>query len=555
MKKLKGITSSKGIALGRGIFINKDTIYVDPFTISDVDNEIDKFLLAQERSINQLEALYNGLVFKISQDNSMIFKSHQMIIKDKDFINKVYHYIKVFKYNAAYAIFKASQDYIVLFKNVKSEYISQRSDDIKDIMRRLIDNISDENKKDDFNINEEGILFTQELMPSEILTIDKEKISGIVTKYGGKTSHTSILAKSMGIPMIIGVNFDINEIKDKFIILDGILEEVIVSPDDKTITEYLKKQEDIKENEQRLKLTVYEPDYTLDKKEIEIMANITTSNDVDNALENGAKGIGLFRSEFLYIDRQSGPSEEELFNEYKSALMKSDNKEVIIRTIDLGSDKNMSYIKYSKEPNPALGLRALRLCFNHLDIFKTQLRALIRASVYGKLGLLIPMVVSLSEVIKVKDLIDEVKKSLYSENMQYNVNIPLGIMIETPSAVMISDLLAKHVDFFSIGTNDLVQFTLACDRDNVSLMEMYTSNHIAILRMIKTVVDNAHNNNIWVEVCGEVAGDLTMVDKMVGLGVDRLSVDIQNLLATKDVIRHTNYIQSRKNVLNMIYPN
>ena len=285
------------------------------------------------------------------------------------------------------------------------------------------------------------------------------------------------------------------------------------------------------------------------------MANITTSNDVDNALENGAKGIGLFRSEFLYIDKQSGPSEEELFNEYKSALMKSDNKEVIIRTIDLGSDKNTSYIKYSKEPNPALGLRALRLCFNHLDIFKTQLRALIRASVYGKLCLLIPMVVSLSEVIKVKDLIDEVKKSLYSENMQYNVNIPLGIMIETPSAVMISDLLAKHVDFFSIGTNDLVQFTLACDRDNVSLTEMYTSNHIAILRMIKTVVDNAHNNNIWVEVCGEVAGDLTMVDKMVGLGVDRLSVDIQNLLTTKDVIRHTNYIQSRKNVLNMIYPN
>ncbi|MBP0979052.1 MAG: phosphoenolpyruvate--protein phosphotransferase [Oscillospiraceae bacterium] len=554
MKNIQGIVASKGIALGRCIFVNKNILDIKPYLIRDVDEEINKFLSAQQKSIDQLETLYKNSILTISKKEAMIFKTHQVMIKDQDLVNKIFYYIKVFKYNASFAVFKATQDYIELIKNLKSEYISQRSDDVKDITKRIINNIS-ENKQDDIiNTNEEGILVTQDLMPSEMLSIDKTKILGIITQNGGKTSHSAILAKSMKIPMVVGANFDFKSCNRKMIILDAIAGEVIVFPDSQTIDIYLEKQADIKKNQKKLEAVLQLPSLTKDKKEIKIMSNITSSREIKDAIKDGAQGVGLFRSEFLYLDRESTPFEEELFLEYKSALIEAKNQDVVIRTVDIGSDKNAKYLGLPKEENPALGVRALRLCFNHLDIFKTQLRALIKASIYGKLCLLIPMVVSVSDIIKVKEIIDEVKLDLKEQKIAFNHDIPIGVMIETPAAVVISDLLAKHVDFFSIGTNDLTQYTLACDRNNINLSSIYNQIHISILRMIKTIVDNAHKNNIWVEICGELAGDPNITDKLIGLGVDRLSVDPQNILAIKNKIINTSFNQAQKNILELIYP-
>lgn len=552
MKNIKGIVASKGIAIGKCIFWNKNGLSVKQTEVKDVDKEITKFLIAQEKSIEQLEVLYQNSVLKISEKDAMIFKSHQMMIKDQDLVDKIFYYIKVFKYNAAFAVFKATNDYIALLKNLRSEYISQRSDDIRDIMKRLINNISEKQTDDIINLKEKIILITQDLMPSEILTMDRTKILGIITKYGGKTSHVAILAKNMKIPMLVGVDFDFKNYDKELVILDAISGNVILFPDNQTINNYLEKQKNVSNTQKKLLNIIDLPNVTKDNKEIKIMSNVASSADINESFENGAQGIGLFRSEFLYIDRNKAPSEDELFEEYKSALIAAKNKEVIIRTVDIGSDKNAKYLGLSKEENPALGLRALRLCFSHLDLFKTQLRALLRASIYGNLAILIPMIVSVSEVVKVKKIIDEIKLALKNEKIAFNQNIPLGIMIETPAATIISDLLANHVDFFSIGTNDLIQYTLVCDRNNINLSEIYNQIHISVLRMIKNVIDNAHKNNIWVEICGELAGDPEVTDKLIGLGVDRLSVDVQNILLIKDKIIKTNFKQAQKNVLDII---
>lgn len=558
MKKLKGTVASEGIVIGKCTFINKYTKTIKPTIITDVNGEIDKFSLAQQKSIKQLETLYNNSIIKISKKDAMIFKSHQLMINDIEFTDKIIYYIKVFKYNASYAISKASQDYINILKSIQNEYIAQRVDDIKDITDRLIENLYPNSYENLIQIKDVCILATSNLMPSEILTIDQTKVLGIITSFGNKTSHTSILAKNMNIPTIVGLNTPLDNLDNKTVILDSFAGEIIIDPDEQLIKQYTQKKQTLEKNREQLKLLINLPSYTIDKtidkKEIKLMANITSANDVKNAFNNGAQGIGLFRSEFLYIHRKELPTEEELFNEYKNALINANGKEVVIRTIDIGSDKHIDYIPLPKETNPALGLRALRLCFDCIDIFKSQLRALIRASVYGNLCILIPMVISLTEVTTVKNIINDIKNSLRSERILFKENIPLGVMVETPSAVMISDLLAKHVDFFSIGTNDLVQYTLACDRDNTYLTNIYNPNHISILRMIKTVVDNAHQNNIWVEICGEVASDQSMVGNLVGLDIDRFSVDIHNLLNIKHQLRQTNYQQSKKHLLNILFP-
>ena len=554
MESIQGIVASKGIALGRCIFINKNILNIEPYLIKDINEEINKFLLAQQKSIEQLEILYKNSILTIPEKEAMIFKTHQMMIKDQDLVNKIFYYIRVLKYNAAFSVFKATQDYIDVLKNLNSEYISQRSDDVRDIMKRIINNISEKSQDDIINITEDGILVTQDLMPSEMLSIDKTKILGIITQYGGKTSHSAILAKSMKIPMVVGADFDFKTCNRKMIILDAISGKVIIFPDSQTIDNYLEKQADIKKNQKKLETVIQVPSLTKDGKEIKIMSNVTSSKEIKDSIKDGAGGVGLFRSEFLYIDRESVPSEEELFLEYKSALIEAKNKDVVIRTVDIGSDKNVKYLGLQKEENPALGLRALRLCFNYLDIFKTQLRALLRASIFGSLYLLIPMVVSVSEVIKVKEIISEVKLDLKNKKIAFNQEIPVGIMIETPAAVAISDLLAKHADFFSIGTNDLTQYTLVCDRNNINLSNIYNQLHISVLRMIKTVIDNAHKNNIWVEICGELAGDPDITDKLIGLGVDRLSVDAQNILAIKNKVINTSFNQAQKNIFELIYP-
>lgn len=554
MKILKGIVSSKGVVFGKSIVVDKDIVSIRPYIINDVEAELNQFLASQQKSIEQLNKLYKESILMVSKNEAVIFKSHEMMIKDPDFVDKILYYIKVFKYNAGFAIFKASNDYIDLLQNLGVEYISQRTDDIKDVMRRLIKNLGEDDKDVIFNITDQGILVTQELMPSEILTLDKTKVLGIVTKYGGQTSHTSILAKSFGIPMLVGVDFVLDDFIDKTVILDSINGKIIIDPERAVLNNFLKRQIDINKNKSIKWMLVNRGSLTIDKKEIKVMANIGLSTEVKEANDNGAQGIGLFRSEFLYMNRNSLPSEEDLFLEYKAVLIGAGDKDVIIRTIDLGSDKNVSYMKLPKEENPALGLRALRLCFEHMDIFKTQLRALVRASIYGNLFLLIPMVVSVAEIIKVKKIITEVKDALKAEQQPFKDKIPIGIMIETPAAVMISDLLAKQVDFFSIGTNDLMQYTLACDRDNEKMTDIFNHNNIAVLRMIKMVVDNAHKNDIWVEVCGEVAGDQIMTGKLIGLDVDRLSVDLQNILPIKDTINRTNYLKVKKNILESIYP-
>ena len=556
MEIYKGVSVFSNVVIDRCVFWNQDVDLVIQKTVTNIEEEIEKFYCSQKRSLEELQKLYDDATYMMLENDAMIFKSHQMMIEDNDFIEKIKYYIRVFKCNAEYAIFKSAQDYIKIINSVNDGYISQRADDVKDIMKRLINNLNEDfSNKMNINVNEPCILFIKDLMPSEILSVDRKNLMGIVTQRGNKTSHTAILAKNMGIPMIVGVDASLEKFDGKKVILDGLTGKVIIDPTEEILQNYKEKQIFLNNEEQKLKSLIKLPCVTLDNKEIKIMANVTSSADVAQALNCGAQGVGLYRSEFLYMNRATMPSEQELFDEYKSTLMVANGREVIIRTLDVGSDKNVNFLSLPKETNPALGVRALRLCFEHLGLFKTQLKALLRASAYGNLRILLPMVISVSEIIKVKKIINEVKDELKCENINFDQDVKIGAMIETPSSVIISDLLAQHVDFFSIGTNDLLQYTLVFNRDDTSLSELYQPNNIAILRMIKMVVDNAHENNIWVEVCGEAAGDPKMTDKLIGLGVDGFSVDTPNLLQIKNTIRHVNYEAISDNLLKKITKN
>ncbi len=538
MYSLNGKTVFAGIAIGKVELFKKEQQSVRRYNIDNVDFEIKRVSIAKEKTIAQLKALYEKALIEVGESGAMIFEIHQMMLEDQDYLDSIDNIIKSQSVNAEYAVAVTADNFANMFAAMDDEYMQARAADVKDISERLITVLK--GKNDDMSQSEEPvILAADDLSPSETVQMDKSKILAFITKYGSANSHTAILARTMGIPALIGIDYD-EDINGKIAVVDGINGKLIINPDNDILQKYKTKQneEAVKKkllNEMKGKETI-----TKDGRKIKLYSNIGGVSDMPSVLSNDAEGIGLFRSEFLYLEKDNYPTEEEQFAVYKSVVETMAGKQVIIRTLDIGADKQIGYFNLDKEENPAMGYRAIRICLDRTEIFKTQLKALYRASAFGNVGIMFPMIISIEEVKKIKKIVEEVKSELSTIGISYS-KVELGIMIETPAAVMISEELAKEVDFFSIGTNDLTQYTLAIDRQNQKLDNIYDSHHPAILKMIKMVIDNAHKHNTWVGICGELGADITLTEKFVKMGIDELSVSPNFILPLRSGIRNCNY--------------
>ncbi len=537
MIKLSGKPVFGGIIKGKIIFYNRDETVVKKEEVENPELELIKFEYAKHAAISELSELYETAIRDVGQDDASIFTIHQMIINDIDFNNSVENLIKNQHLNADYAIAKTANEFSKNISCSNSDYIKERTIDVKDVCDRLIRHIQ-KREEDDFTILGKAIICADDLVPSETIKLDKSKVLALCTRFGSGNSHTAILARSMNIPVIMGLGKGLSDRYNGFdAIVDGYSGDIFIEPDQVTCNRLDKKEVSKLKKRELLKRLKGMKNIILDGKKTEIYANIGQVAEIDQVIENDAGGIGLFRSEFLYLDKDKFPSEDLQFINYKNALERMNGKEVVIRTIDIGADKNAEYFNIGKEQNPALGLRSIRLCFERPEVFKTQLRALLRASVYGKLSIMFPMITDISEVRLAKQMIEEVKDDLHRNSLPYSDDILVGAMIETPAAVVLSDILAKELDFFSIGTNDLEQYTLAFDRNNESLEKYYPKHHLALMRMIKLVCDNAHKHGIPVGICGELASDLDYTQTFLQLDIDYFSVAPQNVLPLRKKIR------------------
>lgn len=541
MRIFKGNAVFNGIAIGTVCLYKKQDSQVKRVHSDDSDIEKERFKWAAERACQELGELYEKALVEIGETSAAIFEAHQMMLEDDDYTESVEHIIETQQVNAEYAVACTADNYAAMFEAMNDDYMRGRAADVKDVSNRVIDILKGVNN----SVAAEGrsglIIVAEELAPSETVQMDKSKVVSFVTRYGSANSHTAILARTMNIPALINVDFPSDSdsafnIDGKAAIVDGYSGQLIIEPDEETMSRLTKRhEEDIKRRKLLLELKGKD-NVTSDGRRIEVYANIGGVSDAMSALQNDAGGIGLFRSEFLYLGADDYPSEEEQFLAYKAVAEAMAGKKVIIRTLDIGADKQADYFGLEKEENPAMGFRAIRICLKRPDIFKTQLRAILRASVYGNISVMFPMIISLSEVKRIKELLEEVKDELGNEGIPYK-KIETGIMIETPAAVMISDELAKEVDFFSIGTNDLTQYTLAIDRQNEKLSDFYDSHHPAVLRMIELVVKNGHSHGCWVGICGELAADFSLTKEFVDMGVDELSVSPAFILGLRERIR------------------
>lgn len=533
---LEGKSVFGGIAIGRlAVYKKKDT-QVKRIKITDTEAEIQRFVSAKETAKEQLSGLYEKALKEVGEINAMIFEVHQMMLDDMDYIEAISNMIQTQKVNAEFAVASAGDNFSRMFAAMEDEYMRERAADVKDISNRMIMVL--QGAASGAVIGEEPvILLADDLAPSETVQLDKSKVLSFVTKYGSTNSHTAILARTMNIPALISVDLEkADEMDGKWGIVDGYHGILYVEPDAQTISKYEKIKKEDEQKKRLLQELKGKENETLDGKKINLYANIGSVADVANVLANDAGGIGLFRSEFLYLESKDYPTEEAQFAAYKTVAENMAGKKVIIRTLDIGADKQVDYFEMEKEENPAMGYRAIRICLDRKEIFKTQLRAIYRASYYGTISIMFPMIISVQEVRKIKEIIAEVKAELDKEEIPYK-DVEIGIMIETPAAVMISDLLAKEVDFFSIGTNDLTQYTLAIDRQNPKLDDIYDSHHEAILRMLKLVVDNGHKEGCWVGICGELGADTTLTETFLEMGFDELSVTPSMVLKVRDKIR------------------
>lgn len=523
-----------GIAIGKAYVMRKKEGQVRRTHCKDVDSEILRMNAAREKAKGELQNLYQKAKTEIGEQNALIFEVHQMMLDDQDYVDSVVHRIKNEQINAEYAVACAGDNFAELFLSMKDDYLRERAADVKDISDRLIKILQgDEDIK--LQSDEPYILLAEDLAPSETLQLDKTKVLAFVTKKGSTNSHTAILARMMNIPALIGVEYN-EKCDGKVAIVDGYKGVFITDPGIEVYDRMKEKQQqDIYKRKLQLDLKGKE-NVTKDGTRIDIFANIGNASDVATVLQNDAGGIGLFRSEFLYLEKNTFPTEEEQFQTYKSVLENMAGKKVIIRTLDIGADKQVDYFGFEKEENPAMGYRAIRICLNQPDIFRTQLRAIYRASVYGTAAIMYPMIISVDEVRKIKEVVQSVKEELTTQGIPFH-DVEQGIMIETPAAVMISDLLAKEVDFFSIGTNDLTQYTLAIDRQNSKLDSIYDSHHPAILRMIHMVVENGHKGGCWVGICGELGADTSLIKEFIKMGLDEVSVSPNLVLGVRDKVR------------------
>ncbi|GFI47621.1 phosphoenolpyruvate-protein phosphotransferase [Lachnospiraceae bacterium] len=536
MQSFFGKSVYKGIVVGPVVVLGKSDSQVRRKKIEDTDLEIKRVEQAGEQAREQLQKLYDKAVKEVGEASAAIFEVHQMMLEDEDYLDAIHNMIQTEKVNAEYAVAVTGDNFSEMFASMDDDYMKARAADVKDISDRLVRNLSGDKEVDLGNM-EPAIIVAEDLSPSETVQMDKEKILAFVTVHGSTNSHTAILARMMNIPALIGVSMNLDEIHTGMqAIVDGFHGEVVFEPSEELCDTALQKVAEEKEKQQLLQTLKGKENITLDGRKINIYANIGNVGDVGYALENDAGGIGLFRSEFLYLGKTDFPAEEEQFQAYKQVVQMMAGKKVIIRTLDIGADKQVDYFHLGKEDNPAMGYRAIRICLKQPEIFKAQLRALFRAAVFGNLSIMYPMITSTEEVEMIYDVVHEIKKELEKEQIPYKVP-EQGIMIETPAAVMVSDELAEMVDFFSIGTNDLTQYTLAIDRQNEKLDDFYNPHHKAIMRMIQIVVENAHKCGKWAGICGELGADLELTERFVRMGVDELSVAPSMILKIRKIVR------------------
>lgn len=536
MQYFQGKSVYKGIVMGPVAVLKKNDYQVKRARIEDPEAEVKRVEEAVEVSKKQLGRLYDKAVREVGEASAAIFEVHQMMLEDEDYLESMENMIRTELVNAEYAAAATGDNFAEMFAAMDDEYMKARSADVKDISERLVRNLSGEGDND-LSSMEPSVIVADDLSPSETVQMDKEKILAFVTVHGSTNSHTAILARMMNIPALIGVPMDLNGLKTGMTaVVDGFSGQVIFEPEEDVRKKTEKRMQEEAEKQKLLEELKGKENVTPDGRKINIYANIGSVGDLGYVMENDAGGIGLFRSEFLYLGRNDFPTEEEQFQAYKQAVQTMAGKKVIIRTLDIGADKQVEYFNLGKEENPALGYRAIRICLKQPEIFKAQLRALFRAAVYGNLSVMYPMITSTEEVEKIYAIVAEVEEELKAQEVQYKIP-EQGIMIETPAAVMISDRLAEMVDFFSIGTNDLTQYTLAIDRQNEQLDDFYNPHHEAVLRMIRMVVENAHKCGKWAGICGELGADLTLTEQFVRMGVDELSVAPSMILKLRKIVR------------------
>ena len=539
MQIFEGKSVFGGIAMGKIRVYKKDEQQVKRRKIEDEEAEVSRYQGARDEAMNQLQELYDKALREIGEANAAIFEVHQMMLEDDDYNESVENIIRTEHVNAEYAVAATGDNFAGMFAAMDDDYMRGRAADVKDISERVL-GILNGSSDSTLAADEPVIIVADDLAPSETVQMDKSKVLSFVTVHGSLNSHTVILARTMSIPALVGTNLTPDESVDgKFAVVDGAAGKLYVEPDEATMEQLKQKQQEYNEQKELLETLKGKENVTLDGQTMLLYANIGNSKDLATVIQNDAGGIGLFRSEFIYLDRDHFPTEEEQFQIYKQVAQTLAGKRVIIRTLDIGADKQCDYFEMEKEENPAMGCRAIRICLTRPEIFKTQLRALFRASAFGKIAIMYPMITSVEEVRRIKEIVAEVKAELDAQGTPYG-EVEQGIMIETPAAVMISDLLAEEVDFFSIGTNDLTQYTLAIDRQNTKLDEFYDPHHPAVLRMIRMVVENAHKKGIWAGICGELGADMELTQEFLKMGVDELSVSPGRILPLRKIIRETN---------------
>ena len=537
MITLEGKSVFGGVAIGKIQFYKRNEITIKRTRVEDVEAEVERFQNAKAKTLELLKGLYEKALEDVGEANAMIFEAHQLMLEDPDYVESIENIIRTQDVNAEYAIGATADNFAAIFEAMDDAYMQGRAADVRDVSERLLQALSSQNETV-MVMDEPVIIAADDLVPSETVQLDKEKVLSFVTMYGSANSHTAILARTMNIPAVIGLGEALKEEYDgKVAIVDGVDGKVYIDPDEETMASMQKKQKKDQEQKELLNQLKGKENVTKSGQKVNVYANIGNLADVGAVLKNDAGGIGLFRSEFLYLESDTYPTEEQQFAVYKKVAETMAGKKVIIRTLDIGADKQVDYFKLDKEDNPALGYRAIRICLTRPEIFKTQLRALYRASAYGQISIMFPMIISVAEVKKIKEIVEEVKAELRTEGAAFREDVELGIMIETPAAVMVSRELAKEVDFFSVGTNDLTQYTLAIDRQNQKLEDFYDSHHPAVLAMIRMAAESAHAEGKWIGICGELGADVTLTETFLKMGIDELSVAPGMVLKVRQKIR------------------
>ncbi|MNO28016.1 Phosphoenolpyruvate-protein phosphotransferase [compost metagenome] len=537
MNKLAGIAASAGIAVARAFILEPPNYTITKTSVSDANAEIDKLDAALEKSKEELQRIKERMLQELGEKKAEIFESHLLILEDPELIGPVKDKIREEAVKADYALQEVATQFIAMFENMKSAYLQERASDMRDVTKRVLNHLLGITYVSPAEINEEVIVIAEDLTPSDTAQLNREFVKGFTTKIGGRTSHSAIMARSLEIPAVVGTKNVMSEVKaGDLVIVDGLSGDVLVNPGEAVVAEYTRKQEAYNLQIAEWRKLREEPTVSADGKHVELAANIGTPNDVTGVIENGSEGVGLYRTEFLYMGRDKLPSEEIQYNAYRTVLENMNGKPVVVRTLDIGGDKELPYLELPKEMNPFLGFRAIRLCLDRQDIFRAQLRALLRASVHGDLRIMFPMIATLGEFRAARDLLLEEKAKLREEGKEVSDHIQLGIMVEIPSTAVLADQFAKEVDFFSIGTNDLIQYTMAADRMNEQVSYLYQPYNPAILRLIKNVIDAAHAEGKWAGMCGEMASDATAIPLLLGLGLDEFSMSATSILPARSQI-------------------